>query len=172
MIQLREKHLSPAEFLDDAGAALAFAREHSVKVIINDRVDIAHALKADGVHLGQDDLPAAAARTILGKNAIIGFSTHTFEQVRKGLQLPVDYIAFGPVFDTQSKDNPDDTVGLPALTRTKEIIGNKTLVAIGGIDINNCRTVLVAGADSAAIISSILSNAEQIESRMKAFNSI
>lgn len=169
MIQLREKHLSPAEFCEDASVAIAFARERSVKIIINDRVDIALALNADGVHLGQDDLPPAEARKILGCNAIIGFSTHTLEQVREALAFPLDYIAYGPIFDTKTKQNPDSTVGIPALKHVRGIIGDKPLVAIGGIDSVNYRSVLNVGVDSVAIISSILSDPEQIESRMKAF---
>ncbi len=172
LIQLREKHLSPPDFFDDAKAAIAFAREHSVKIIINDRVDIAAALTADGVHLGQDDLPPAEARKLLGDGAIIGFSTHTLEQVREALTLPVDYIAYGPIFGTTTKENPDNTVGLAALNLVREIIGDTTLVAIGGIDTDNYRSVLGAGVDSVAIISAMISDAEQIVTRMKAFSNI
>ncbi len=169
LIQLREKHLSPVDFFDAASAAMAFARERSVTIIINDRVDMALALNADGVHLGQDDLPPAEARKMLGNDAIIGFSTHTLEQVREALTFPVDYIAYGPIFDTNTKENPDKTVGLEALTQVREIIGDARLVAIGGIDYDNYGSVLDAGADSVAIISSILSDAEQIEVKMQAF---
>jgi len=170
LIQLREKHLSPAEFLEDAAEAIAFARKYSVKIIINDRVDIAAALDGDGVHLGQDDLPPAGARKILGEDAIIGFSTHTLKQVREALRLPVDYIAYGPIFDTKTKQNPDATVGLSALKHVRGIIGDRPLVAIGGIDGDNYRSVLAAGADSVAIISAILSDPDQIEAKMRAFN--
>ncbi len=169
LIQLREKHLSPAEFFDDAKEAVAFAREHSIKIIINDRVDLALALKADGVHLGQDDLPPAKARKILGDDAIIGFSTHTFEQVREALLLPIDYIAYGPVFNTKTKQDHDETVGLEALEPVRKIIGDKPLVAIGGIDSGNYRSVLAAGADSVGIISAIVSGADEIEHRMREF---
>ncbi|HRI04806.1 MAG TPA: thiamine phosphate synthase [Pyrinomonadaceae bacterium] len=172
LIQLREKHLSPAEFCEDASAVIAYARERSVKIIINDRVDIAAALNADGIHLGQDDLPPAAARKLLGEDAIIGFSTHTVEQVREALLLPVDYIAYGPIFDTRTKQNPDATVGLSALEDVREIIGDRPLVAIGGIHSDNYRSVLAARADSAAIISAILSDPDQIESKMRSFNNI
>ena len=172
LIQLREKHLSPADFFEDASAAISFARERSVKIIINDRVDIAAALDADGVHLGQDDLPPAEARKILGNDAIIGFSTHTFEQIREALLLPVDYMAYGPIFETNTKENPDDTVGLSALKHVREIIGGTQLVAIGGIDADNYQSVFAAGADSMAMINAILSDAVKIEARMKAFNDI
>jgi len=172
LIQLREKHLSPAEFFEYASAAIAFARERSVKIIINDRVDIAAALNADGVHLGQDDLPPAEARKILGDDAIIGFSTHSIKQVREALTFPVDYIAYGPIFDTKTKLDPDTAVGITPLNQVRETIGEANLVAIGGIDGRNYRSVLDAGADSVAIIRAILSNPEHIEAKMKAFNSI
>ncbi|MEQ1921954.1 MAG: thiamine phosphate synthase [Pyrinomonadaceae bacterium] len=168
LIQLREKHMSPSAFFDDAIEAIAFAREHSVKIIINDRVDIATALNADGVHLGQDDLPPAEARKILGEDAIIGFSTHTFEQVREALFFPVDYIAYGPIFDTKTKENPDNTVGLAELKLVREIIGDTTLVAIGGINESNYRSVLDTGAESVAIISSLLSDPAQIDAKFRA----
>src|SRR4028119_1452310 len=92
-IQLREKHLAPKDFYSEAEKVLAFARRRDVKIIINDRVDLALALKADGVHLGQDDLPPAEARKILSETAIIGFSTHSVEQAIDAIKFPVDYIA-------------------------------------------------------------------------------
>lgn len=170
LIQLREKHMSPAEFFEDAKAAIAYARERSVKIIINDRVDVAAALNADGVHLGQDDLPPSGARKILGDDAIIGFSTHTLEQVHEALTFPINYIAYGPIFDTRTKQDPDATVGLPALKQVRKIVGETSLVAIGGIDGDNYRSVLDAGADSIAIISAIISDPNQIEAKMRSFN--
>ena len=108
-IQLREKYASPKDFFAQAKLALEIARKNNVKIIINDRVDIAFALKADGVHLGQDDFPPAEARKILGQNAIIGFSTHNFSQIIEAVKLPIDYAAIGPVFDTKNKEKPDET---------------------------------------------------------------
>lgn len=162
LVQLREKVLPPSEFYADARAALELARHHGVNIIINDRVDIAVALGADGVHLGQEDLPPAEARRILGDNAIIGFSTHTLEQVRAALRMPVDYIAFGPVFPTQTKERPDSVVGLDLLGEVRQVVGNKPLVAIGGITAANIEAVSDAGADSAAMISQLLSEPDQI----------
>ena len=162
--------MSPAEFFEDAKAAIAYARERSVKIIINDRVDVAAALNADGVHLGQDDLPPSGARKILGDDAIIGFSTHTLEQVHEALTFPINYIAYGPIFDTRTKQDPDATVGLPALKQVRKIVGETSLVAIGGIDGDNYRSVLDAGADSIAIISAIISDPNQIEAKMRSFN--
>lgn len=166
LIQLREKHASTRAFYDDAEKALEIARKHDVKIIINDRVDIAFTLGADGVHLGQDDLPPAEARKILGANAIIGFSTHSIEQALEAAGLPVDYIAFGPVYDTTTKENPDRTVGLDALRSVRKAIGSFPLVAIGGINSGNIRPVFEAGADSAAIISDLFTGPDNISQRI------
>jgi len=97
LIQLRDKYLAPSEFYREALMALDVARAQGAQLIINDRVDITLAIKADGVHLGQTDLPPDAARKILGEDAIIGFSTHNLEQARIALDLPVDYLAVGPL---------------------------------------------------------------------------
>ena len=105
-IQIREKHLSAREFYREAEEALRVARERGVKLIVNDRADIALALGADGVHLGQDDMPPEAARALLGDDAIIGFSTHNVAQAVEAARLPVDYVAIGPVFATSSKSKP------------------------------------------------------------------
>jgi thiamine-phosphate pyrophosphorylase len=124
-------------------------------------------LKADGVHLGQDDLPSEQARRILGENAIIGLSTHTREQAKAALFLPIDYIAFGPIFQTSTKTDPDEVVGLEGLSRIKSLIGDFPLVAIGGITASNVQQVLEAGADSAAIISDLISDTGQITEKMR-----
>lgn len=167
IIQLREKCDAPRNFYASAKDALEIARRHGVKIIINDRVDIALALKADGIHLGQNDLPPEQARKILGKNAIIGFSTHNVEQARLAVKLPIDYIAVGPVFVTQTKENPDKVVGLENLKKVHEAVGDFSLVAIGGINSANLPDVLTAGADSAAVISDLLSEPEYISEKMK-----
>lgn len=168
-IQLREKHAAPKAFFEDAARAVEIGRKANIKIIINDRVDIALALKADGVHLGQDDLPPEKAREILGKNAIIGFSTHSVAQAFEAIKLPVDYIAIGPVFATQTKENPDEVVGLEGVEAVRTAIGNFPLVAIGGIARENFVQVLDAGADSAAIIKSILFPPDKIEENLQSF---
>jgi len=166
-IQLREKHLAPREFYKEAEDALKLARALGTLLIINDRVDIALAISADGVHLGQDDLPPEAARELLGEQAIIGFSTHTVEQAREAARLPVDYIAIGPIFETSSKENPDPVVGLDELRRVRQETGTIPLVAIGGIGLENIRDVLAAGADAVAIISLLLADPTLIEERTR-----
>lgn len=160
-IQLREKFMSPHEFYREAEAALEIARERGARIIINDRADIALALKADGVHLGQDDLDPRAARKLLGDEAIIGYSTHTLAQAEEAATLPVDYIAFGPVFITSSKENPDKTVGLNGLSRVRARLGDEIkIVAIGGINEANAAAAIAAGANAVAVISALLKGAE------------
>ena len=162
LIQLRDKHASPREFYREAAAALQVARNHYARLIINDRVDIALALRADGVHLGQTDIPPAAARRLLGNEAIIGFSTHNLEQARLATTLPVDYLAFGPVFHTSTKDNPDPVTGLAALQQISAIKGLLPLVAIGGITLSNAVEVLRSGADAVAMIGQIVADPARI----------
>jgi thiamine-phosphate pyrophosphorylase len=171
-IQLREKYASPREFYADAAAAIEIARQSGVKIIINDRVDIALALRADGVHLGQDDLPPEKARAILGEKAIIGFSTHSVRQAVEAVKLPVDYVAVGPVFATQTKENPDTVVGIEGVRTVRAAIGNFPLVAIGGIAAQNFWEVFGAGADSLAIIKSILFPPARIEENLRSFLSV
>ncbi len=169
MIQLRDKEASPAEFFNSAREAIRVARKHRVQIIINDRLDIALTVAADGVHLGQNDLPPEKARAILGENAIIGFSTHTIDQAVRATKLPVDYIAIGPTFETNTKLDTDTVIGLEGLRQVRNRIGDFPLVAIGGINGANLRSVFAAGADSAAMIAAIVSDATAIEQRMSDF---
>jgi thiamine-phosphate pyrophosphorylase len=152
LVQLREKSTDMRAFYDDVVDALDLAREHGMRLLINDRVDIAMLTRVDGVHLGQDDLSPAEARKLLGPEAIIGFSTHSIEQVSDAMKEPIDYIAFGPIFSTSTKTDPDPIVGLELLQEAKRIAGEMPIVAIGGIDAANVASVLAAGADSAAMI--------------------
>ena len=167
LIQVREKYAASDEFYRSALAAAAIASASGVPLIINDRVDIAIAVGAAGVHLGQDDLPPVEARALLGSKAIIGFSTHTIEQARAAAALPVDYIAFGPVFPTGTKENPDEVVGLDGLREVRRVIGDIPLVAIGGINGSNLTSVLSSGADSAGMIGALISVPANITLRMQ-----
>ena len=166
LIQLREKNKSARDFFDDALAAMRLAQAADATLIINDRVDIALALGASGVHLGQTDMPVHAARQLLGPAAIIGHSTHTLDQVRDALVLPINYLAFGPVFSTTTKRNPDPVAGLDQLRQAKALAGHLPLVAIGGIRQSNMADVFATGADSAAIISEILSTPSDIATNL------
>ena len=124
--------------------------------MVNDRADYARLLQAD-LHLGQDDLLPADARGMIGDEAMIGFSTHNSDQMRAAASEPVDYMAFGPVFTTASKERPDPTVGIAGLRTVRELT-QKPLVAIGGITRDNAALCWSAGADSVAIIADILPN--------------
>src|SRR3989440_2983440 len=172
LIQLRDKESSPRAFLTEAKAALRIARDHNVKLIINDRVDIAMALDADGVHLGQSDLPPDSARLILKPGSIIGLSTHNLPQVRLARTFPVDYVALGPIFSTASKFDHEPPLGLEQLTEAKRVLGNIPLVAIGGITRAKVRDVLNAGADSVAIISALISHSAEITQNTRKFLSL
>ena len=162
LIQLREKHLPALDFLEQSKAAVAAARQTGVQLLINDRVDIAIAAEAAGVHLGQDDMPPEAARKLLGPDAIIGYSTHNVNQAISATKLPIDYLAIGPIFSTTTKRDTAPVLGLEGLRAVRDAIGDFPLVAIGGITEANAREVLEAGADSIAVISALLSDPEQI----------
>jgi thiamine-phosphate pyrophosphorylase len=156
LVQLREKSASPHEFYQAALGAVLVARRLGIQIIINDRVDIAIAVGADGVHLGQDDLPPERARFLLGETRLIGFSTHTLEQALEADSAPVDYVAIGPVFQTSSKERPDAVVGLETVAEVRRRIA-KPLVAIGGVTLASASAVIEAGAGSVAVISDLLS---------------
>ncbi|HKP37499.1 MAG TPA: thiamine phosphate synthase [Pyrinomonadaceae bacterium] len=166
-IQLRDKVSAPKDFLREAEAALTLARRNAVQVIINDRVDIALAAGANGVHVGQSDLPAQIARQILGGDVIIGVSTHNLEQVKIAATLPVDYVAFGPIFETGTKQDHEPIAGLEGLRSARTILGKIPLVAIGGITEATAPDVFAAGADSIALIAALLSNRAKIAANMR-----
>lgn len=166
-IQLRDKSLSPLEFFQHAKLAVEFARRRSIRIIINDRLDIALATKADGVHLGQEDLAPEAARKILGPGAIIGYSTHNLEQARHALFLPIDYLAIGPIFATSSKTDTEPIVGLEVLRSVAAIASGLPIVAIGGITLGNAPEVIGRGASSVAVISAILTPNDSISERTR-----
>jgi thiamine-phosphate pyrophosphorylase len=165
LIQLREKDLTPRQFFKQSQEALHIARQRGVRIVINDRVDIALALEADGVHLGQDDFPPEAARRLLGDRAIIGISTHNVEQARRAAAWPVNYLAIGPIFTTSSKRNSEPVLGLDGLRSVREAIGDFPLVAIGGISHENALEVLESGADAIAVIAALLANSDEITER-------
>ena len=154
LLQFRHKgHYSRAVF-EQAERVAAHCRAAGVPLIVDDRADIALLLDA-GLHLGQSDLPPRDARRLLGPPRILGFSTHNPRQFAAALAEPVDYLAFGPIFPTRSKENPDPVVGLGALQAMKKQ-ASLPLVAIGGITRDSALQVIAAGADSVAVIHDIL----------------
>jgi thiamine-phosphate pyrophosphorylase len=153
-LQIRNKQAGANELLAQVEAVLKFAPEDA-RVIVNDRADVARIASAAGVHLGQDDLPAAEARAILGDQAIVGFSTHNLEQALLADALPIDYLAVGPIYATSTKENPDPVVGLENLAHICRTV-RKPVVAIGGITMKRAAQVFNAGAVSVAVISDLL----------------
>src|SRR5215213_764624 len=162
LVQLRDKQMLAREFYEQAKAAVAVSARHGVQLLINDRVDVALAAGAQGVHLGQDDMPPAAARKLLGPKAVIGYSTHNIEQAIAATKLPIDYLAIGPIFASTTKNDTAPVLGLDGLQAVRQAIGAFPLVAIGGITRSNAHDVIHAGADSVAVISALLSDPKRI----------
>lgn len=156
VVQLRAKQLDSSAFLDLADVAVRLAHSYQGSIIVNDRVDIALISGATGVHVGQDDLPPAAARRLLGDDAIIGLSTHTIDQIEDAVGEPVNYVAVGPVFGTRSKETGYDAVGLDLVETAARMAHDKAVVAIGGITLENSQSVISAGAAAVAVISDLL----------------
>jgi thiamine-phosphate pyrophosphorylase len=154
ILQYRNKSDNARQMLDQA-RELKRAIGTSAKLIMNDRADLCLVAGFDGVHIGQDDLSPEGARKVIGPNLWLGVSTHNPEQVALADKTSADYIAIGPVFATSSKMNPDPVVGLDGVRQAKKLT-SKPLVAIGGINRANGRSVLDAGADSIAVISDLL----------------
>ncbi len=153
MLQIRHKGHWPRALFEEAGRIRRLCEQSGATLIINDRADIALLLGA-GLHVGQDDLPPAEARRLIGPVATLGYSTHNAEQLAAAAGEPATYLAIGPMFATQSKLNPDPVVGIETL-RTLRSLTSKPLVAIGGITRQNARSVLEAGADSVAVIADL-----------------
>jgi thiamine-phosphate pyrophosphorylase len=159
-LQLRVKGESTGRFVETARKVKALADQHGALLIINDRADIAKLIDAAGVHLGQNDLPLAAARNILGPDKTIGLSTHTIAQAEAAVHDGIaDYIGFGPIFPTQSKAQPDSVQGLEGLRRVRARVP-LPIVAIGGITAASLREVLATGADAIALIGEIVRAAD------------
>lgn len=170
IVQLREKSANSSEFYSLAVKVKELTSKYSIPLIINDRLDIALAIDAEGVHVGQDDLPASIVRSILGKDKIIGVSTATLEEAKKAIVDGADYIGVGALFPTDTKTNAR-SVTLDMLKNIKENI-NIPVVGIGGINENNIEAVMDTGIDGVAIVSAILSKDNIKESAQKLANTI
>ncbi|MFZ6016317.1 MAG: thiamine phosphate synthase [Nitrospirota bacterium] len=153
-IQYRDKDRTRGEFYNEALRLRKVTRDFNAILVINDHSDIAIAVDADGVHLGQDDLPLKEAKRIIGRNRIIGISTHSLEQAIDAERGGADYIGFGPVFHTTTKDAGVPR-GISMLREIKEQV-HIPLIAIGGINLTNLESVLDAGADAIAVATGIL----------------
>ena len=157
LVQLRDKHGSTRAMVEEARRLRALLEP--VPFVVNDRVDVALAAEADGVHLGQDDMTAAEARLLLGKTAIIGLSVKTVAQAREAPLELIDYVAIGGVYATTSKDNTAAPIGIAGL---REVVGavrmrepDFPICAIAGIDASNAAELIAAGADGVAVISAL-----------------
>lgn len=153
-VQLREKALATGEFLARAVALKRLLAPVGVPLVINDRIDVALACGADGVHLGQSDLPPEEARRLLPPHVFIGWSVETPEDVRRAASLPVDYLGVSPVFATPTKTDTSPAWGLAGLRQVRAMTA-LPLVAIGGIHCGNAAEVLRAGADGLAVVSAL-----------------
>jgi thiamine-phosphate pyrophosphorylase len=156
VIQLRDKESSDSKLLEKGLELRRLTRFKDIPLIINDRVDIALAVDADGVHLGQDDLPVSTARKLLGPGKIIGLSVFSLEQARQARRQGADYIGVGPVFDTRTKEDAARPVGLELLRRVSREI-DLPWVAIGGINMSNVSEVIETGAKGVAVVSAVVS---------------
>jgi thiamine-phosphate pyrophosphorylase len=156
LIQVRDKHASARELFEASKGLVDRLFPKGVRVIVNDRPDVASMVGAGGVHVGQDDLPVEAARACCGGGLWVGVSTHNLEQFQQATTTSADYIAVGPIFPTATKENPDPVVGLD-LIRAARRLTRKPLVAIGGITVQSAESVYRAGADSIAVVSDLLS---------------
>ena len=164
--------MSPEEFYREAVEAVRFARDAGAKIIINDRVDIALVTKADGVHLGQDDLPPERAKKSWVRKRSSVFRRTTLSKPFKLQKCPSITSQPAPFFVTLTKDKPDPTIELGGLRTVSEAVREIPLVAIGGITAENAQSALVAGADSVAVISYLITDPEQISLRMKELGQI
>ena len=160
LLQYRNKEGATRDMLRHA-REIKRVLEGKVKLIMNDRADLCIAAGYDGVHLGQDDLPADGARMVVGAERVVGVSTHNAQQLQEADASSADYIAIGPVFPTTGKKNPDALVGLEGV-KTARAATKKPLVAIGGITRTTAKSVIEAGADSVAVISDLLSSPRRV----------
>ncbi|MEC2070542.1 thiamine phosphate synthase [Alkalihalophilus marmarensis] len=155
IIQLRDKKSKKIDVLKKAQALRELTKKHAVTFIVNDHIDVALAVNADGIHVGQDDLPLAEARKVMGPDKIIGISTHKIEEARAAEAGGADYIGVGPIFETKSKEDVVD----PVTTQYIQQVANEItipFVAIGGIKLHNVDQVLAAGATRVCMISEIV----------------
>ena len=153
-VQIREKDQSTRDFIEEAVRIKEILKPFSVPLIINDRVDVALAVKADGVHVGQDDMPYAMARSLMGPGAIIGLSVEAWEDVEDAEALDCDYIGVSPIFETPTKTDTKGAWGLDGLARIRAF-SRHWLVAIGGLNASNAADVVKAGGDCVAVVSAV-----------------
>ena len=153
-VQLREKNLPTRAFVEEARRVKELLAPFQVPLIINDRIDVALAVAAEGVHIGQEDMPYPLARRILGKGIIIGLSVETWADVELAEELDVDYLGISPIFETPTKTDTKGSWGLEGIARIRAY-SRHPLVAIGGLNAANAGAAMQAGADGVAVVSAI-----------------
>jgi thiamine-phosphate pyrophosphorylase len=155
LLQFRNKRASARELFESSKRLRSLLIPQGVIFVVNDRADVANAAEASGVHVGQEDLGAEAARSVVGEEKLLGVSTHNFDQFKDAVATSADYVAVGPVFSTSTKAHPDPVVGIEFIRRVRPLT-QKPIVAIGGITLERAAEVIHAGADCVAVISDIL----------------
>jgi thiamine-phosphate pyrophosphorylase len=155
LLQYRNKEAGAKELLEKSRAIAQLVCPQGATFFVNDRPDVAYLGGADGVHVGQHDLSPDAARMVVGKDKLVGISTHSLEQFSAATATSADYIAVGPVFETRTKANPEPVVGAELVRRTRAMT-DTPIVAIGGVTLERASDIIAAGADSVAVISDIL----------------
>ncbi len=156
IVQIREKDFHTRNFLQLAAAMKKQLKNKNVPLIINDRVDVAIAAGADGVHVGQTDLPCSAVREMLGPDKIVGVSINTFDQITEADKLDIDYLSLSPVFPTPTKPDTTPAFGIEGLKKARQMT-SRPMMTIGGIDKNNLGDIIAAGMDGVAVVSAICS---------------
>jgi thiamine-phosphate pyrophosphorylase len=168
LIQIRAKDEPSGALLQLCDALVAMSAPYGASIVVNDRADLARLSGAAGVHVGQEDLPPASARTIVGPEAIVGVSTHSADQIEAAVIEPVTYVAVGPVFGSATKDTGYAAVGLDLVARARARARDLPVVAIGGITLERAPDVLAAGARAVAVISDLLTGGDPVR-RVRAY---
>ena len=158
IVQIREKNSDARNFFQLAGAMKRKLEKTGVPLIINDRVDVALAVGADGVHVGQSDLPCSVVREMIGTDKILGVSINTFEQIHEAENDAVDYLSLSPVFPTPTKTDTTEPFGIEGLRKARQLT-ERPLITIGGVDKDNLGEIISSGMDGAAVVSAICSAA-------------
>jgi thiamine-phosphate pyrophosphorylase len=166
IVQYRDKEKSSKEMVLKAGKIAKLCKEQNALFLVNDRLDIAQAVDADGVHLGQDDMPLKVARKILGSEKVIGITAHNLEEALQAEQDGADYVGVSPIFKTDTKKDAGEPVGIELVKEVKQKV-KIPVVAIGGINLENAKQVISAGADAVCVISAIVCS-ENVEKAAKA----
>jgi thiamine-phosphate pyrophosphorylase len=171
LVQVRGKKLSTPQFLNLALAAYEFCKSRDIPLIINDRIDIALACDADGVHLGQEDIPLSFARKILGNQRLIGVSVNTVKEAHEAEAKGASYLGVGPIYDTLSKEEIGPILYLEGLRKIRKKV-QIPILAVGGIQAENARDVITSGADGLAVISAIMGSEDIAEATSRLLHAI